>query len=168
MFDIAWLLEFLYSSYGLLGLFLAALIGNATIFLPMPVDLLIFALGAIVTDPYFLLAAVIVASLGAAMGEMSAYILGLLGIKTLQKMRQKNVDQIFDIGEKLANKGIPIVFLGALTPFPFDLIGIAAGLIRYDPKKFFCAALAGKTVRHLIIAFAGFFGAASVKIWFGL
>ncbi len=168
MFEISWLVEFLYSGYGLLGLFLAALVGNATIFLPAPIDLLVFAVGAIVEDPFFLFVAALVAALGAAIGEMSAYILGLLGIKTLQRMSEQRVEKILDLGERLANKGIPIIFLGALTPFPFDLIGIAAGLIKYNPRKFFAAALAGKAVRYIIIAFAGFFGAASIKAWFGI
>lgn len=168
VFEIAFLVEFLYSSYGLFGLFLAALVGNATVFLPAPIDLLVFLVGAVITDPWFVLVVAVVAALGAAIGEMSAYILGLLGVKTLQKMNEKRVEKIFGVGEKLANKGIPIIFLGALTPFPFDLIGIAAGLVHYDPKKFFAAAFAGKFTRYLIIAFAGFFGAASVKVWFGL
>jgi membrane protein YqaA with SNARE-associated domain len=110
----------------------------------------------------------VVASFGAAIGEMSAYILGLLGIKTIQRMSEERVEKILALGESLANKGIPIVFLGALTPFPFDFIGIAAGLLKYNPKKFFIAAFVGKAVRYIIIAFAGFIGAASVKAWFGI
>jgi hypothetical protein len=49
--EIGWLVAFLYGSYGLLGLFLAAVIGNATIFLPFPIDLLVFIIGTVITDP---------------------------------------------------------------------------------------------------------------------
>ncbi|MAG22241.1 MAG: hypothetical protein CL943_02970 [Candidatus Diapherotrites archaeon] len=166
MFELAWLLDFIYGRYGLLGLFFVALVGNATIFLPAPIDLLVFAVGALVDNPVFLLAVVFVTALGAALGEMSAYILGLLGVKTLQKMSEKRVEKIFEIGENLANKGIIIIFFGSFTPFPFDLIGIAAGLVRYDYKKFFVAAFAGKLARYLVIAFAGFLGATWVKGFF--
>ena len=95
---------------------------------------------------------------GAAIGEMSGYIFGMLGVKTLQRMSEKKVEKVFEIGETLANKGIPIIFFGALTPFPFDLIGISAGIIKYDPKKFFIGALLGKVARYLLIAVAAFFG----------
>ena len=59
-----------------------------------------------------------------------------------------------------------IIALGSMTPFPFDLIGIAAGLMKYDPRKFFVAAMVGKWVRYILIAFAGSFGIAIIKSWF--
>jgi membrane protein YqaA with SNARE-associated domain len=170
VFDVGWFAGLLSSWYGLFGLFLAAMIGNATILFPAPVDFLVLVAGALISDPYFLVLAVLAASLGAALGEMSAYFLGFFGINGIKKMGEHRVDKILEIGENLATAGVPIIFFGALTPFPFDLIGIAAGLIHYNPKKFFAAAFAGKAVRYLLIGLAGFLGygavEAAVKTWF--
>ena len=49
-----------------------------------------------------------------------------------------------------------IVFL-AFLPFPFDFIGILAGASNYNIKRFFLATLIGKTIKMLMIAYAGFF-----------
>ena len=161
--------EFIYSSpFGILFLFLFTIFANASLFLPIFVEPVIFAVGVFAPNIYLALIIGIITGIAAAIGEMSGYIFGLIGIKTLKKFSRRKVDKILDIGEKLANKGIPIIFLGALTPFPFDLIGLAAGLIRYNPKKFFAAAAAGKIVRYTLIVLAGFFGAAWAKSFFGI
>jgi membrane protein YqaA with SNARE-associated domain len=161
--------EFIYvSPYGLIAFFFFALFANATIFFPILVEPIVLAVAAFSPDLYFALLVGVVAGVASGIGEMSGYILGLLGVKTLQKMSHKKVERIFEIGEKLADKGIPIIFLGALTPFPFDLMGVAAGIIRYSPKKFFAAAIAGKTLRYVLISLAGFFGLAWLKAFLGI
>ncbi len=109
-----------------------------------------------------------VTGIAAAIGEMSGYIVGLLGVETLRKMRKQQVEQIFEYGEKLANKGIPLIVFGSFTPFPFDLMGIAAGVIHYNPKKFFLGALIGKVPRYVLVALAGFYGIGWLKAFFGL
>jgi len=154
---------FIYASpFGLVALFFFTLAANATILFPVLVEPIVLAVGAFAPDPFTALFIGIITGTASAIGEMSGYILGLLGVKTLQKMGKTQVEKIFEIGESLANKGIPIIFLGAFTPFPFDLLGIAAGLIKYDPKRFFLATLGGKLLRYVLIAMAGFYG----LVWF--
>ncbi|MBN2067334.1 MAG: VTT domain-containing protein [Candidatus Diapherotrites archaeon] len=161
--------SFIYTSpFGILVLFFFVLFANATIFFPVLVEPIVFAVAGFAPDPYTALFIGSISGVASAIGEMSGYILGLLGVKTLQKMKPKRVNQIFEIGESLADKGIPIIFLGALTPFPFDLLGIAAGIIRYDPKRFFLAALGGKLARYVLIAMVGFYGVSWLKPLFGL
>lgn len=150
----------LVKGYGLVGLLLASIIANASIFFPMPIDVIVLAVGA---DTQFLLEALLIgliAGIGAAIGEMTAYIMGLLGVQAAEKTKNKEFEKIQKIKEQLGKKGMLFVFIGALTPLPFDIIGIAAGLVKYDPKKFFMAALAGKIVRYILIALSGFSGIA--------
>ena len=156
------------SPYGLIAFFFFALFANATIFFPILVEPIVLAVAAFSPSLYFALLVGVVAGVASGIGEMSGYILGLLGVKTLQKMSQKKVEKIFEIGERLADRGIPIIFLGALTPFPFDLMGIAAGIIRYSPKKFFLGALAGKLARYVLIALAGFYALTWLKPLLGI
>lgn len=60
------------------------------------------------------------------------------------------------------------VFITAATPFPFDFIGIVAGLIRYNAAKFFVALSFGRLLRYELIAFAGFFGIEAIKKFFAI
>lgn len=161
--------ELLYSSpFGIVLLFLFTVFANASLFFPILVEPIVFAVSAFAPNLIVALLIGVVTGTAAAIGEMAGYIFGMFGVKTLQRFDEKRVEKIFEMGEKLANKGIPIIFLGSFTPFPFDIIGIAAGLIRYDPKKFFFAALLGKVLRYTIIAVAGFFGAVWIKAWVGM
>lgn len=164
--DLLPFIEFLFSQYGLLGLFIASIIGNATILLPLPIDLFVLGYGAIAPSSFQVLLAALVGGTGAAIGEMSAYLLGYLGIKSFESVKKQSVVSIAEIRRRLHYKGMWVVFLGALTPFPFDVVGVAAGLIKYSPKRFFSAALAGKVLRYSLLAYAGFYGMQAVKTWF--
>ena len=146
---------------GPLGLFIAAIIGNASLFLPLPIDLLIIPLSKI---DYFglgvwtpLLLGIIV-GLGASIGEFSGYFFGLAGIKSFESMKREKVEKLKLLKEKLEQVGIPLIAFFSFTPLPFDLIGIAAGLASYSKKKFFIGCLIGKLPRYVILAYAGYFG----------
>jgi len=147
-------------SFGLPGLFAASLIANATIIFPLPIDLVVpffakieyFGLGSL--SPALI---ALVVSGGAAVGEMSGYIIGLLGVKSIEKMKKEEIKQIVAYEKQIGKYGSIVVFVAALTPIPFDLIGIASGLIKFDAKKFFLACFAGKLFRYLLLAYAGFF-----------
>jgi len=160
-------------NYGLVGLFVGAIISNATILLPLPFDLLIAIIGAnpqlIGFSGFYVFESIILALLvgfGAAIGEMTAYIIGLTGIKVAEKASKKQFRKLQMVREKLKKSGMVFIFLGALTPFPFDLIGIASGLIRYDIWKFFAAAFVGKTIRYFLILYAGFLGISFITNFF--
>lgn len=163
---IAWLASignyvsgFVYDSpFGIPLLFLFSIASNATIIFPISLELVVFPVAALAPNIWFALFIGLVAGTGAAIGEMSSYLVGKVGVETLKKMKPKHVENIFEIGEKLADRGMPIIFLGSLTPFPFDLIGIAAGMLKYNFKKFFVAAWGGKVVRYALVALVGFLG----------
>ena len=150
--------------WGPLGLFAASIFANASIVLPVPIDIVVFWLGS--SGLMHPLLVGILAGAGAAIGEMTAYILGMLGIKLVEKKRGYEVEKINTLRNRIKNKGMIFIAAGAFTPFPFDLIGIAAGLIKYDPKKFFIAALVGKLLRYIIIAYAGVFSWGAVQTIF--
>ena len=166
--DLMPMIDFLFTQYGLLGLFIASIIGNATVLFPLPIDIFVIGYGALAQDAVQVLVVGIVGGTGAAIGEMSAYILGYLGMRGFESVKNRSVVSIEEIRERLRYKGMWIIFLGALIPFSFDVIGLAAGLIKYSPRRFFVAALAGKIIRYCIIAFAGFYGMQAVRAWFFL
>ena len=155
------LLEFLISlsSVGYIGVFLASVIGSATVIFPLPIFLVIFMAGAALNP--FLVG--IVAGVGSAIGELIAYGVGFGGRKLLEKkieLKKKGLGYWLRRGQKWMHRtgGFFVVFLFAATPLPDDVIGIICGSIRYDIKKFFIACLLGKIVLSLLIAYAGFYG----------
>ena len=134
---------------GYLGAFLICLVSNATIILPMPGMLLLFALGA-TFNPFFIGLA---GGVGGAIGEMSCYLLGYSGRGIVENRR------LYDIAVRWLDRwGILTVFVFALTPLPFDVLGIAAGILRFPFLKFFIACLFGKTILYIGMAVAGYWG----------
>ncbi|MCX6819541.1 MAG: VTT domain-containing protein [Candidatus Aenigmarchaeota archaeon] len=171
--------EFLISlvyAFGYLGLFAASVIGSASVILPVPIFLLIFVAGSMLNP----LAVGIIAGIGSAIGEMTAYAIGFGGRKLLwkngKKLKKKKPAKAegsskwFRRAEEWMHKrgGFLVIFLFAVTPLPDDVIGIICGSIRYDIKKFFIACLLGKIILSLGIAYAGFYGAQWILSYLGL
>ena len=163
VFTNAGLVRQLATGYGLIGIFIASVIANATVLLPLPIDLLVIAINAQSDSLGTVVILCAVVGIGSAVGEMTAYFAGILGVETAERFREKEFSQIKDLREKLERKGMGFIFLMALVPFPFDLIGITAGFIKYNPKKFFIAALFGKTIRYIAIGVAAYFGFAAIR-----
>lgn len=157
--------------FGPLGMFLFAIVANASIILPIPIDAVLFFVAKVdffglgIWSPLLL---GILVGIGSALGEFSGYFLGMAGSKGYEKLNKKEFGKLDVIKEKISDRGIPIIILGALTPFPFDVIGVAAGIIRYDWKKFLFGAAVGKIIRYVIIAYAGYFVVSSVAGFFGV
>jgi len=159
--DLSFLLTDLLRSLGLIGLFLASLIANAAIFLVTPVDVIVVIAGS--SGLWHPLIIGIVAGFGGALGELTSYLVGLGGIKLVEK-RFELKTVFFDYVRKRLDKwGSVFIFFASVTPFPFDFVGIVAGLIKYDWKKFFIALLAGKIVKYSLLAYAGFLGIELIK-----
>ena len=158
----------LFTQYGLIGLFVAAIFANASILFPVPFDILMFGLSTLEHNLSTLLSFALVGGVGATIGEMTAYLIGLSGVKSLEKHTNKEFLKMEEIRDRLHKSGMVFVFLGALTPFPFDLVGIAAGVIKYDIRKFFLSALAGKIVRYVLIVMAGFYGIELLQMFYAV
>ena len=106
-----WLAEL--GNWGYLGAFLIGLIGNATVVLPIPSLMLLFALGASFNP--FLVG--LLGAAGGAIGELSGYLLGYSGNAFIRNT------QLYLRAENWMKKlGSVAIFLFALVPFlHFDL-----------------------------------------------
>ncbi len=163
-------LKTIFQTYGLLGIFIAAIVANATLFFPVPLDIAVFFLGQFdmgfgAASP---LAIGIFAGLGSAIGEMSGYIVGTLGIRGIEKLKRKELEQINKLQKRINKYGFSIIALAALTPFPFDLVGIAAGLIKFDPRRFFFACVVGKIARYVLVGYAGMLSLKALAFFLGV
>ncbi len=135
------------AAVGYPGIFLVSLLGNATVILPAPSLLLVFTMGSALPP----LAVGLAAGIGEALGELTGYAAGYGGRAAIED------------GEKyqrlvgwMQKAGGPTIFVLSLIPNPFfDLAGIAAGTLRYPLWRFLLCCWLGKTIKTVLIAWAG-------------
>lgn len=146
-------------NYGYLGIFLISVTCSATIILPVPGMLLIFALGA-VFNPVLV---GLVAAVGGTIGEATGYMLGHSGRRLLPS------NKIFIRTERWMRRwGTMTIFIFALVPpLPIDIVGIVAGTLHFPIWKFFLACLFGKALLYTGMAFAAAWGLEAVLQYFG-
>lgn len=141
---------FLMQNFGYGGVFIISLISSATILFPLP------GFAAIPIGAYFLhpLLVAIIGALGSSIGELVAYGAGRGGRAIVQVQNNKFTrwsERLQRWFEKI--NGFTIIILFAATPLPYDIVGLFAGVIKYDIKKFFFATLIGKFLMFLVLAY---------------
>ncbi|MGD9117210.1 MAG: VTT domain-containing protein [Dehalococcoidia bacterium] len=148
--------------YGYLGAFLVGLISCATIILPVPGIVVLFALGA---DPN--LNPILVGFIGATggvLGEMTGFIAGYGGRRMIKKK-----GRLYTLVENWMKRwGGWAIFVFAAAPLPlFDIAGLVAGAIGYPAWKFLLIAWPGKSIKYILLVLAGAWGWETVLGWFG-
>ncbi len=139
---------------GYLGAFLVTLLANATVFLPVPGVMVVFAMGG-VFHPFV---TALFAGLGAAFGELSGYLLGFSGQGIIeQSPRYLRIYNWMKGHPHLADLGI-LIFAAIPNPF-FDLAGIAAGALKIPIWRFLLFCALGSILKMLAFAYAGYLGA---------
>lgn len=133
--------------FGYLGVFLIAVVGYATIFLPAPVAIVVFSMGARLSP----LGVALAAAAGASLGELSGYLAGFSGQAVIEKTRIYH--QMVDVMKRYG--GLAVLVLAAIPNPLFDLSGIAAGALRMPMVKFLAWCFAGQAIKMSVIAFAG-------------
>ncbi len=136
-----------FAAYGYPGIFLIAMLANATVLLPAPGVAIIYAMGSIF-NPF---GVALAAGTGAAIGELSGYLAGFSGQAVID--RGDIYERIHPWVEKYG--GWAILVLSAIpNPF-FDVAGIAAGMARMPLRTFLLFTWIGQMIKMLIFALAG-------------
>ncbi len=145
-----------FAAYGYPGIFLIALLANATVFLPAPGIAVVFAMGGV----FHPLGVALAAGAGGALGELSGYLAGFGGGVVVE-----NTAAYARVQPWVRRWGGWAVLLLAALPNPFfDLAGIAAGVSRMPVWKFLLFCWVGQTVKMAAFAYAG---NASLNWFFG-
>ena len=133
-----------FAEYGYLGVFLVTLVSSLSVLLPLPGTVVVLA-AADIWNPALV---AIVAGIGGAIGEISAYMLGYGGRAVIAPEKSERYKQA---EMWMKRRGGFAIFLFALIPFLiFDFMGIAAGVFRYPLKKFLFFTLLGRLPRSFI------------------
>jgi membrane protein YqaA with SNARE-associated domain len=134
-------------AYGYPAVFIVSLLSSATLLLPAPGLAIVTTMGA-VHDPVLI---GLIAGLGAALGEMTAYVAGYCGTNIVE-------DQPFyrRFEGWMRKAGGLVIFVLAVVPNPvFDAGGLIAGAIRMPAWRFLLIAWLGKSLRFGLFAGLG-------------
>ena len=136
-----------FAAFGYPGIFLIALLANATVLLPAPGVAIIYAMGAIF-NPF---GVGLAAGTGGAIGELTGYLAGLSGQAVIE--RTDVYDRIKPWVKKYG--GWAIMVLSAIpNPF-FDVAGIAAGMAKMPVQTFLVFTWIGQLIKMTLFALAG-------------
>lgn len=136
-----------FAAYGYPGIFLIAMLANATVLLPAPGVAVIYAMGAIF-NPF---GVALAAGTGGAIGEISGYLAGFSGQAVVERM------EVYDRVQPWVERfgGWAILVLSAIpNPF-FDIAGIAAGIAKMPLRTFLVFTWVGQLIKMLLFALAG-------------
>ncbi len=139
---------------------LSALVASAGLVIPVPA-LATACATAIFLSPFLV---GVIAGTAETAGELSGYYLGYTGRDVLSRSR---------IYQRLENwmrrRGWLLLFLVSLVPNPiFDIVGIAAGALRYPVWGFLAVVWVGKSLKFLIFSYACAAGSDWLTGLFGL
>ena len=136
-----------FAAFGYPGVFLVALLANATVFLPAPGVAVVFAMGSI----FHPLGVAFAAGTGGALGELTGYLAGFGGQAVVE-----NTAVYTRIQPWVKKWGAWAVLILAAIPNPFfDLAGIAAGTLKMPVWKFLLFCWIGQVIKMAAFAYAG-------------
>ena len=147
-----------FEQYGYVGVFVVALLANATVLIPAPGLAIISAMGSVFNP----LGVGLAAGTGGAIGELSGYLAGFSGQAIVEQMHVYN--RIRPWIEKYG--GWAILVLSAIpNPF-FDAAGIAAGIVKMPLRTFLISVWVGQIIKMTFFAYAGYSSYQAIENYF--
>ena len=132
------------------GVFLLSFLGSVSMVLPVPGLISVCSL-SVVLNPFFL---GLLAGFGETLGEISGYAVGYGGGSVVEKHRVYRKLKVW-----MERRGVLVLFLVSVIPNPvFDLVGIAAGAVKFSMPRFLATVWAGKTLKGLLVSYTCYYG----------
>ncbi|MGB2878384.1 MAG: VTT domain-containing protein [Dehalococcoidales bacterium] len=144
-------------AYGYVGAFLISILGGATIIVPVPMLAVIFALGRVMEYTWLV---GIANGLGETVGALTIYMTGYGGGSALYNHTHGKLQSSYEkLMQLMERRGWLILFVLAavLNPF-FYPAALAAGALRFGAKRYLLITCAGKIIKGLTVAYAGYWG----------
>lgn len=143
---------------GYTGIWIAAFLGAALMFVPVGAlaAVCVAATPAVGLNP---LIVAVVAGSAEAVGELTGYAAGVGGKGLLE--RSRFYPKIHRLMSRYAGL---VIFIGSVIPNPlFDVMGVAAGSIRYPVRRFVLIVFAGKTIKFTWVGLSCYHGLS--QLW---
>jgi len=143
---------------GYTGIWIAAFLGSALMFIPVGAlaAVCVAATPAVGLNP---LIVGVVAGSAEAVGELTGYAAGVGGKGLLE--RSRFYPKIHSLMSRYAGL---VIFTASVIPNPvFDVMGVAAGSIRYPVRRFVLIVFVGKTIKFTWVGLSCYHGLS--QIW---
>jgi len=140
------------SGYGYAGVLVVSILAGGTIIVPVPGLAVVFSLGGVLNPLWVGM----VAGLGEALGAVTIYLTGMGGRTVMQKRFPRFYPRMVDWVRRRGHMAV-FLYSAVLNPFFYPLT-LASGALRLGLWRFFFLCWAGKTVKGLTVAYAGYFG----------
>jgi membrane protein YqaA with SNARE-associated domain len=155
--------------YGYLGAFIISIILNATIILPVSNMAVMMSLGATL-HPYILLGVALpppvvvglLGGIGATIGELTGYVAGRSGRGLVTRSHMYG-----RVEGWVRRWGWLTILIFSIVPFVFDLVGLAAGAVRYPFWKFSFFCWLGRTILYVTMVTLAAMGLKIILPWLG-
>lgn len=155
-----------FEEYGTIGAFIVSFITSTTVIFPLPGFAII---GVIAANPALNWALVaLAATIGGGLGESTAYLAGYGGAAIITHKQRRWYTRAENW---MRRHGSATIFIFSLTWLPFDIIGIAAGALRFPFWKFLLATIAGRLPKTFIgcyLAYKGWEILSEREWWSGI
>ena len=139
-------------SIGYAGVFILSFASSASLLFPVPGIAAVCAASGI--GGLFPLWVILLASLAESMGELTGYLIGFSGRGFIE-----NYYYYPRIERWMERRGwLVLIVVSSIPNFLFDIIGVAAGTLRYPIRRFLWAVWIGKIIKCTTIAYACFYG----------
>jgi membrane protein YqaA with SNARE-associated domain len=127
---------------------------------PIPVDPLLIGMG--ILNPNMALIYAGLATVSSVAGAVAGHWLGLrCGRPLVLKMvSEKKVTQVESLFQRY---GVWAILVAAITPIPYKVFAVTAGVLRMDRYPFIVASLIGRGVRFFLLGGLIFFFGASIQ-----
>jgi len=141
-----------FTKYGYIGAFIVSFLAGITVLVPVPSVFIVFTLGAVLNPVLVGL----IAGVGEATGSMGVYLTGLSSARAFHALDHTVMAKF---RAWIKSRGALSVFAmsAIFNPlfFPFTAI---AGMMHYGWWRFFLLCLAGKSLKNILVAAAGYYG----------
>ncbi|MDE2815738.1 MAG: DedA family protein [Chloroflexota bacterium] len=141
-----WVLAWSESPYG--GLALFVLSAAESIIFPVPPDPLLIALG--VGKPSFALVFAAICLAGSLVGASIGYLIGMWGGRPVVD-RLFSQEKIEFVERKYQRYDVWAILIAALTPIPYKVFTVTAGMFRLHFGRFMLASLLGRGARFFAV-----------------
>lgn len=136
-----------FAALGYPGIFLIVFLSYASVLVPVPGLALVFAMSGV----FHPLGVALAAALGATIGEISGYLAGYSGRAIIENWKRYET-----ITAWVRKHGGPALLVLAAIPNPFfDVVGVAAGVLKIPLHKFLLWVFPGQLLKMLYTAYAG-------------
>ena len=150
-----------FSKYGYLGDFIISFLAGVTVLVPVPSVFVVFTLGAVLNP----ILVGLIAGAGETLGSMVVYMTGLSSARAFHALDHRVMEKF---REWIKTRGAFSVFVmsAIFNPlfYPFTAI---AGMMHFGWWRFLILCLAGKALKNILVAGAGFYGMQALLDLFG-